>query len=125
LTPIWLLPNCATALSVRTKWVVEPQVGQNPDLSRRIGLVGAAVALRFALHPDRRGVEIGPARAGLAAQGAVAFVNEFGTLFGLDADLAAKAGEFQHGRAVITSAKLRLAVYPPILFSQVDLSIIP
>ena len=65
------------------------------DLRVGIFLVAPGICGRPARDRDFGMVKVAPARAGLAAQGAVAFVDELGRPLKLDADLAAEAGEVQ------------------------------
>ena len=60
-----------------------------PDLRRRIVLVRPGVPLAGACDPHLRRMEIGPARTRLAAQRAIAFVNELGAVVGFGAEAAA------------------------------------
>jgi hypothetical protein len=61
-----------------------------------IVLVFSAISPRRSRDADFRGMEIGPASAGLATERAVALVDETRSPWNFDVDLAAEAGKFQH-----------------------------
>jgi hypothetical protein len=74
--------------------------GAEPDLGCGVRLVLAAVPGGCSFNADLGGVEVGPAGAGLAAERAVALVDEVGAFRRGDPNLAAEAGERQHGGVV-------------------------
>ncbi len=68
------------------------------DFRGRIVFVFPPIVSGFALDADLGGVEIGPARARLTAERAIACVDEVWALRYFDTDLAAETGQFQHDR---------------------------
>lgn len=68
-----------------------PAIGTEMYFCRWVRLVRATIPTCFSVRRDKRGIEISPAGSGLAAQRAIALVNEGRLFFGLDTNLAAMA----------------------------------
>jgi hypothetical protein len=70
------------------------------DFCGGIVLVFPAIFFGRAVDADFGGVEIGPASARLAAESAIALVDEVRSFCHFDADLAAETGKLQHSRLI-------------------------